>query len=78
VQLQQLNLVLSPLVRRWLKQRDEREQRYSADAVFAPGFLKVDERNFYLEKREVSGIRINWRRSLWAAVNAGSITITRL
>src|SRR5438552_2612753 len=54
VQLQQLNLLLSPLVRRWLKRRDKREERYAAETVFAPGFLTLDERNFYVEKREVS------------------------
>jgi hypothetical protein len=75
VQLQQLNLVLFPLVRRWLRRRDEREQHYSFDNVFEPDFLRLDERNFYLERRDVSGFRINWRRSLWATVNAGSVTI---
>jgi hypothetical protein len=77
LQLQQLNLLLFPLVRRWLRRRDEREQRYSADNVFGPGFLRSDERNFYVEQRAVSGVRIDWRRSLWAPVNAGSVTIAR-
>lgn len=76
MQLQQLNLLLFPLVRRWLKNREEREKRFSAENVFGSGFLRLDERNFCVERRDVSRVRINWRRSLLATVNAGTVTIT--
>jgi hypothetical protein len=77
LQLQQLSGLLAPLVRRWIRNRDDREQRYTPDVVFGSRFVELDARNFYVEKGEVGRVEIDWRRSLWAPINAGTVTITR-
>ncbi len=76
LQLQQVCAGMRHTVERWLRERQEREFVYSRIDVFAPELLQLDARNFHIQRQDVHKLLINWRRSLWTAVNSGKLTIT--
>jgi hypothetical protein len=77
-QLQSAGIFMWPLVRKWLAQRKEREQRYDSEDPFSPLFLHLDPRNVQITRSDIAQIRLDRRRlrgkvrGVW---NAGSIKV---
>jgi hypothetical protein len=78
VQLQQMGLVLRPLVRRLLAQRQQREARFDALDPFGPALLDQDPRNFQILRTDVARMRFRRNRSLWTAFNVGVVELELL
>ncbi len=53
-----LGLLLSPLIKRWIRQRQEREQHYETIDPDGPDFLTADKRNFRLARLDIAGALI--------------------
>jgi hypothetical protein len=68
-----LGLLLSPFIKRWIRQRHEREQRYEAIDPDGPDFLTADRRNFRLARLDIAGVVIKPKAKIsmhhWAAGN---------
>lgn len=74
-QLQQLYLVLGPLVGRWLAARERREAIYEGIDPWSADFLAADGRNFRIARSEVVHICVRRNRSLWTVANLGSCQV---
>jgi hypothetical protein len=71
IQLQQLHILLFPLVRRWLARRNEQEKLYDSIDPFGPELLEVDKRNFQIRRSNVAWTRLRRNRSLHTTFNVG-------
>ena len=65
LQLQGLEFLFRPWVRRWLDERNAREAAADACDVYATAFLDLHPRNFILPRADLTGIRHDEGRSLW-------------
>jgi hypothetical protein len=72
---QALGPLMAMWVRRILRKRAEREDRYESLITGSPEFLAADERNFLLKYADVERVMLSAKRARWTAglPNSGSI-----
>jgi hypothetical protein len=77
LQLQQAAIFFRPFVRRCLARRQEREALYDSCDPLSPQLLEQDQRNFQIERWDVTRTHLRRKRSLWTPFNDGVVEVTR-
>ncbi|MGD8453373.1 MAG: hypothetical protein PVJ57_16295 [Phycisphaerae bacterium] len=73
-----LSFLARPLVNRWLRKREEREQFYDALDPDGAEFLEADKRNFRLLPMDIDGVTITQKKKFSGhGVRGPRLTITR-